>query len=53
MEIRKMETRSYLVNTSPSSLVARIELKTMVKDDVLLRVIISANARATRENKCH
>jgi hypothetical protein len=39
VEIRSMERKSYLVNISPRNCTASIELKTIVKDEVELRVI--------------
>lgn len=44
-EIKAIEIRSYLVKTSPSILVARIELNIIVRELVELRVIMSAKAK--------
>ena len=47
IDIKIIESRSYLVKTSCRIFVAKIELKTIVKEEVELRVIISANAKLT------
>jgi len=45
MVIRTIDSRSYLVKTSPKNLVASRQLKTIAKEQVELRVIMSANAK--------
>lgn len=49
--INTTDAKSYLVNSSPNSLFAKIELKTIVRDEVKLSVIISAKARLTIDNR--
>lgn len=46
-EIKTIDVKSYLVNSSFSNWVARIELNIIVRELVELRVIMSANAKLT------